>query len=278
MKFLIRDDDPCAMTRPDELEDCWSEVWGQVPVGFSVTPFRVPGNSEHVPERFRGSEEAMPLDENEEMVACLRDLVESGRAYVAMHGYHHTNPEGQPEYVAADNLEEKTRHGRRYLEALLGCEIRTFVPPNNGLGMEGFQAVARAGMNVINNQPYARMLGFPGSPSAAADFLGGAWTALARRTGRRSVHSVQSFSGFMQAPYQTVGPSTDVAALERAFETCREEGGTFILATHYHAFDRRLPGGERVGDVVLGFIDRALSLGNVEFPTYDEVWDSVRGR
>jgi len=266
------------MTRPEELEDCWSGIWDQVPIGFSVTPFRVPGSSETVPERYRGSEEVMPLDGNKEMVACLRDLVGSGRAYIAMHGYHHTNPEGQPEYVAADNLEEKTREGRRYLETLLGCEIRTFVPPNNGLGMEGFQAVARAGMNVINNQPYARMLGFPTSPSAAVDFLAGAWTALVRRTGRRSLYSIQSFSGFMQAPYQTVGPSTDLDALERAFATCLEEDGTFILATHYHAFGRCLPGGERVGDVVLRFVDRALSMGHVEFPTYDGLWNSLRGR
>ena len=266
------------MTRPHELESCWSGIWDRVPIGFSVTPFRVPGNSETVPEEFRGADEAIPLEENGEMVGCLRDLIGSGKAYIAMHGYNHTNPQGKPEYVAADDLGEKTLHGRRYLETLLGCEIRTFVPPNNGLALEGFDAVARAGMNIINNQPYARMLGFPTSPTAAADVLSGAWSALSRRMGRRPFHAIQSFSRFMQAPYQTVGPSTDLAALEQAFDVCREDGGTFILATHYHAFDRRLQGGERVGDVVRRFVDNALSLENVEFSTYDDLWNSASGR
>jgi hypothetical protein len=96
--------------------------------------------------------------------------------------------------------------------------------------------------------------------------------------GRRAFYSVQSFSRFMQAPYQTVGPSTDLRALEQAFDVCRQEDGVFILATHYHAFDRRLPGGERVGDVVRRFVDKALSLENVEFSTYDDLWNSARGR
>ena len=45
MKFLIRDDDTCAMTRPEELEACYREIWDEIPVGLSVTPFRIPGTS-----------------------------------------------------------------------------------------------------------------------------------------------------------------------------------------------------------------------------------------
>jgi hypothetical protein len=278
VKFLIRDDDPCAMTSPEELESCWAGIWDRIPIGFSVTPFRVPGNSETVPEEFRGDEEALPLEENREMVAYLRDLIRAGRAYIAMHGYNHTNPDGKPEYVAANDLGKKTLHGRRYLETLLGCEVRTFVPPNNAMGLEGFAAVAGAGMNIVNNQPYARMLGFPTSPTAAADVFLGARNALRRRLGRLSLYSVQSYSRFKQAPYQTIGPSTDLQALEEAFDACRQQDGIFILATHYHAFGRLLPGGERVGDTVVRFVDEALSLEGVEFATYDGVWNSAHSR
>mgnify|MGYP001166499042 CR=1 FL=1 len=95
----------------------------------------------------------------------------------------------------------------------------------------GFDAVARAGMNIINNQPYARMLGFPTSPTAAADVLSGAWSALSRRMGRRPFHAIQSFSRFMQAPYQTVGPSTDLAALERQMR-CPLRGLAVIAAVY----------------------------------------------
>ena len=275
MKFLIRDDDPSAMTQPQELENCWGQVWDEVPVGLSVTPFRIPGSGQGVPEQFVGSEEALPLEENQELVAYLRDLIVSKKAYIAMHGYNHTKPDGKPEYVAGGNLKEKTLHGRRYLESLLGCEINTFVPPNNGMGMEGFKAVGAAKMNVVNNQPYGRLLGFPSSPAAFSDFLAAARYALRRRRGTFSPLAVQAFLRFKQLPYQTVGPSTDLEKLEQIFKTWRAEGGVFVMATHYHAFEKRLKGGETVGEIVYGLLERVRALSEIEFATYDQIWASA---
>jgi len=274
MKFAIRDDDPSAMTRPEELESCWGRVWGEIPVGLSITPFRVPGSMKGVPEEYRGSDEALPLEENRELVSYLRELIAEGKVHIAMHGYHHTNPGGRPEYVGGEDLKEKTLHGRRYLETLLGSEIRTFVPPNNGMSLEGFAAIASARMNVVNAQPYGRMLGIPRNPAALADFFMAAQYALRVRAGLLSPFSVFSYRHFKQVPYQTVGPSTDLRALGEALKNCRSQGGIFILATHYHAFERTLAGGEKVGDVVSGILDTVRADPGVEFQTYDQIWDS----
>lgn len=274
MQFLIRDDDPSAMTRPEELEACWGRVWDQIPVGLSVTPFRVPGSMRGVPEEYYGSEEALPLEDNRDLVAYLRELISAGKVHIAMHGYNHTTPLGQPEYVAGENLKEKTLHGRRYLETLLGCEITTFVPPNNGLGLEGFSAVASARMNVVNAQPYGRLLGVPRTPAALADFAIAGQYALRRRLGLFSPYSVHSYLRFKQLPYQTVGPSTDLKLLEEALKSCRAQDGIFVLATHYHAFERTLEGGEKVGAVVGRILDTVRNDPGVEFRTYDQVWSS----
>ncbi|MDG2334568.1 MAG: DUF2334 domain-containing protein [Myxococcota bacterium] len=272
MRFVIRDDDPSAMTLPDELEACWGGVWDSIPVGLSVTPFRIPGTGLGVPEAHFGGEEPIPLEDNQPLVRFLRELIRAGKVHIAMHGYNHTRPLGKPEYVAGDDLEKKTRHGRAYLESVLGCEVATFVPPNNTMGLEGFRAVASAGMNVVNNQPYGRLLGFPRSPSALADFALAGSYALRRKWGGYSPFEVQSFAGFKQAPYQTVGPETDLKKLERTFELCHGVGGLFVLATHYHAFERKNVGGGTVRQAIEELVEMAKRAGQVEFQTYTQVW------
>jgi len=271
MRFVIRDDDPSAMTLPDELEACWGGIWDSIPVGLSVTPFRVPGAGLGVPEAYYGGEEPIPLAENQPLVRFLRELIRAGKVHVAMHGYNHTRPMGKPEYVAGEDLERKTRHGRAYLESVLDCEVTTFVPPNNGMGIEGFRAVASAGMNVVNNQSYGRLLGLPKSPSALVDFALAGNYALRRKWGGSSPFEVRSFTRFKQAPYQTVGPESDLKALKHTFERCHAEGGVFILATHYHAFDRQLVGGETVRQAIEELVEAAKGVGEVEFQTYDQV-------
>ena len=66
--FLIRDDDTCAFTNPDQLEKCYGDVWGQIPVGLAVTPFRIPGKFPDIPESLRDSPDPQPLESNREIV------------------------------------------------------------------------------------------------------------------------------------------------------------------------------------------------------------------
>ena len=155
MQFLIRDDDACALTRPDEIERCYGRFWDEIPVGLSVTPFRIPDKPGHgMPETLSRLDEPHPLGDNSEMVSFLREQIAAGRIFVALHGYHHARVEGQPEYVGGQDLARKTREGRTYLEDLLDCSIHTFVPPNNAVGEAGFAAVVGAGLNLVNNQTY----------------------------------------------------------------------------------------------------------------------------
>ncbi len=272
MRFLIRDDDTCAMTRPEELEACYRDVWASVPVGLSVTPFRVPGSGLGVPEHLLGSTTPLALSDNGDLVSFLRERIGGRQVHVALHGYHHTKPAGQPEYVAGDDLPRKTAHGKSYLEELLGCRLDTFVPPYNGLGARGYAAVAAARMNVVSNQAYPRGLGRSLSPGVAIDHLIAAQYAVRRRLGRPDGFAIRSFLRFKQAPYHALGPKSSLDELLARLRECRRCGGVFILATHYHAFGRRMESGGSVGDGLRWILDEVGRYEGTEFPTYAETW------
>jgi len=259
------------MTRPEELEACYRSVWSRIPIGLSITPFRVPGDMLGVPDSLRGSTRPLPLAENPELVDFLRRRIEERRVHVAMHGYEHTKPGGQPEYVGGTDLAAKTARGKRYLEELLGCRVRTFVPPNNGIGRAGVEAIAAERLNLVSNQPHPRGLGsLP--PAFLMDALIAAQYALRNRLGRRDGFAIRSYLRFQQAPYHTLGPGSSLPALLAALRECRRCSGLFILATHYHAFERRMASGETVAAGLAAILDELASYDAVRFPTYAEIW------
>ena len=273
MQFLIRDDDACALTRPEEIERCYSRLWDEIPIGLSVTPFRIPEKRGFgMPEELVDLNEPHPLGENGEMVAFSRQQISAGRIFVALHGYHHARVLGEPEYVGGHDLAQKTREGRNYLEELLGYPITTFVPPNNTVGEEGLSAVVESGLNLVNNQPYPfSFLEATGHHPRLNQIIDLQYRIRAR-LGLFSGFTKRRYLGFQQAPYQTLGPSQSLPQLEASLIRCQQENGVFILATHYHAFERRLTSGETVGEGLLRLIDLAQSGTSTQFIGYEELW------
>ncbi|MEE3328810.1 MAG: hypothetical protein VX252_15840 [Myxococcota bacterium] len=273
MQFLIRDDDACALTRPDEIERCYGRFWDEIPVGLSVTPFRIPDKPGHgMPETLSRLDEPHPLGDNSEMVSFLREQIAAGRIFVALHGYHHARVEGQPEYVGGQDLARKTREGRTYLEDLLDCSIHTFVPPNNAVGEAGFAAVVGAGLNLVNNQTYPLSFFQAAGRRARLNQALDLQYRLRVRLGMRSAYQKRRYLGFQQIAYRTLGPTQDLSDLEESLSLCARTNSTFILATHYHAFDRKLTSGESVGDGLLRLIERAKAHTSTKFIRYDELW------
>src|SRR5215467_11375207 len=148
MYFCIRDDDTSFFTLPEELEHAYGEVtqWG--PVSLAVIPFHRAGTGKAVPEKFRGQWSVHPLHENRALVDYLRAAVSKGRFEIMLHGYHHDEPTGQPEFSAGEGLAQKIADGRQYLEDLLGAPIRVFVAPHNTIGPQGLRAIALAGLHL----------------------------------------------------------------------------------------------------------------------------------
>ena len=270
MKFLIRDDDTCAFTDPEDLKKCYNHIWNDIPVNLSVTPFRIPGAGQTVPAVYRGITRAIPLEENEELVKFLQEILSEGKICIAMHGNHHTKPYNLPEYIGETNLEQKTREGKRYLEKLLSCTIDTFVPPNNGIAKEGLSAIVKNQLNLIGIPSLVRN---HYRPVRFVNFKKYLMIKYFKTIHDSYYPHILSVDGHKEVSYCSVTPSQNMAYILKCFEISRKFNGVFIFATHYHAFKKKLTSGEFIGDVLDQIIYKAKDLDNVQFCTYNQLWN-----
>lgn len=269
MRFLIRDDDTCAFTNPEELLKCYEQIWDVIPINLSVTPFRIPGRFSGVPRALYGQEKPIPLAENPELVSFLKQEQSRGRLHIALHGYHHTMPHGLPEYVGGNSLFEKTVHGKAYLEQLLECRISTFVPPNNKIGRAGFDAIVRNGLNLVNIPSFTH----PGCrPFRWKDIGNIGRVAYFKIIKKMRYPFVLRFHDHKEVTFHSVTPAQRMDTLITSFEQCRNVNGVFILAMHYHASHLKLQTDETISDVLTTFTSMVKRQPDMQFLTYDEMW------
>lgn len=271
MKFLIRDDDTCGFTRPEELVRCYEGIWDRIPVALSVTPFRVPGKQATTPDSPWPGDEPLPLDYNPELVTFLKESLAARRVEITLHGFEHTRPGGQPEYVGGSGLMDKTRRGKAYLEEVLGCRIDTFVPPFNGIAREGLEAVVAAGMNLVAMPSLLRGEFRPFRPGNIPKYLR---IKYHQAVHRRKYPYVLDFGDHKEVSYHSITPTQDLEGLLEAFVQCQKADGVFVAAIHYHAFDARLKSGQTLRQALELLIQRAETVPGIEYPTFRDLWNS----
>jgi len=269
VEVVIRDDDTCCFTKPEEIHACYEQVWDDVPVSLSVTPYRIPGNDKNLPGNLLGCRDVLPLHENNELVHVLRSGIIDGRIDISMHGYHHLTYKGKPEYIGGDDLTRKTIDGRNYLETLLGLSVKTFVPPNNGISKTGLEAVINAGMNLVN---------IPSLWSVRKRNISAKTLSIVpkyywhRKVMKKSYPYVLDMGDHKEIGYHTVGPKSTSVQLLAELDYCARKNGVFVLATHYHAFDKRTQDGNTVRALLYKLIDRAMALPDTRFLGINTVW------
>jgi peptidoglycan/xylan/chitin deacetylase (PgdA/CDA1 family) len=270
MKFVIRDDDACAFTTTEELRACYERIWSDVPVSLSVTPFRVPANDRNAPPNCKGSMEALPLDQNAELVEFIRKGLKNGQLDVTLHGYHHLRYSGMPEFISGDELPKKAREGKAYLEEILGVDIKTFVPPYNGISRSGLDAIVDAGMNLAGTlrlwSPRFRRVTLRTLANTPRVW----WH---RRVRGRRYPFILDLGDHQEVACHTVGPRSNFSALRRELDYCYQSDGVFVLATHYHAFERRTEDGHAIGKVVNELADRAAGFSDTRFVKFNNLWE-----
>jgi predicted deacetylase len=269
MKVAIRDDDTSYFTTPAELERVYEDVWDRVPICLAVVPFAVGYEQAGIPRAHWHSGESFALERNPPLVAFLRELIRSGRATIALHGYTHQDyPEGY-EFQAAPDLPDRVRQGRTYLEALLGCRISVFVPPHNALSKRGMAAVAGAGLDVLGSFLSFRPSMRPWDRRTAAN-----WWAIQRyrratgRTRRDPLVYPHPLKYKTHAEFgcHSLVPGTTVEALLARFAEAQRFGGHFCLATHYWEVDATLK------SVMSSFLEAAARQPDVRFVRAEELF------
>jgi len=123
------------------LRALYGGLWAQRPEGRPVCLAVVPVLSEHVP-RLAGCEDPDPG-----VWPFLGDLVGSGRAEIALHGYRHEPGEWASSDSAA--LRRLLDDGLAQLDiALPGVPVRTFIPPHERFSPAARDLLIEHGFNV----------------------------------------------------------------------------------------------------------------------------------
>jgi Uncharacterized protein conserved in bacteria (DUF2334) len=266
--FCIRDDDTSYFTSPDDLERAYGEItkWG--PVSLAIIPFCKAGTSKGVPEKFRRRWSTHALHENTELVECLRAGIAAGRYEPMLHGYHHDEEDRLFEFIGADDLARRVSDGRKYLEDLLGAAIRVFVPPRNGIGRQGLQAIALEGLHL------GGVAGVRSGWDPLSRVTWANWWRLRkwRSGGGRGTPWVLDLGDHREISGNSVTPISNLQENEARYDCARQLGGVFCVATHYWELNTAcIPSGTgTVGEQLQRLVERAKSDPQV-------VWRSVGG-
>ena len=267
--FVIRDDDTCGFTKPEEIQACYEEIWSEAPVSLSVTPFRIPGNDRNLPDNLMGCNDVFPLHENTDLVHMLKEQIRAGYIDVSLHGYHHLCYNGHPEYIGGTGLTNKTREGRAYLEGLFGIDVLSFVPPHNSIGLSGLDAISASHMNLVNVP--SLYSGKQRSVTARSLINAPAfyWHKKVRRMG---YPYILNLGDRKEVEFHTVGPKSCRKELFIELDYCCDQDGVFVLSTHYHAFERLTQDGYTVRTLVYDLINRAMARKDVNFLGINSIW------
>jgi len=152
VKLIIRDDDCNFFTRPEDLITAYSPI-PDFPVSYAVVP-TVTDVYGGCPET-KENDVPMPVGENKELVAYLKDRYSQGKCDILMHGVTHGykfKEDGTkiPEMAWREeklDLAARIKENKQYLEQVFGIPVTCFVAPSNRLMRKGIKAVYQNGMN-----------------------------------------------------------------------------------------------------------------------------------
>jgi hypothetical protein len=267
MALIIRDDDLSYWSSPEELEDLYAPLFDRgVKVSFAVVPFGVRMYHAGDLRRFYQDTEAVPLGKNDRLTDWLKEKIAGGQAEAMLHGFNHlyyvegpNGPEpairpaldvirsqgavprliGEFFYGSEKELIRKISEGKNYLESLLDCPIRVFVPPSNQIGHGGIRAVVRSGLHMsgLIGRVYNREWSVRGLMTFGDRIL------FAMKHRGLVYPKIADYGGHKELAGYAWTPSTDEQAIYRQLRYCKESGFPFQIATHYW----ELKGGLRKG-------------------------------
>lgn len=244
MKLAIRDDDTCAFSDPAVLEEVYGDIWDEVPVTLACVPY-VSADSD-VAVDIGIDSGSRSIAENSELVAFLRRQLEEDRIELALHGYHHDTPGGEPEFVGGRDLGRKVREGRQLLEQTFDTDVTAFVPPHVRLSNAGLRAVFREGLDIVRGrgprpreiQPRFRWLW---TYSKLLSFY------LRHERQYRYPHPLH-FGTHREMYCHRINRRVNVKATKSSFDFIQKRDGVFCLSAH--AYGLNPVGRERLETIV----------------------------
>lgn len=158
---LLRDDDTCYFTRPEQLERIYGRLWqAGIPVTVGLVPaMRGDTRVRHrvgapydpsIDKMFRGTKRAYLVADNVALCDDLHRRVFAEQVEIALHGYHHSYMECA--YLQTPGAYALINQGRSVLEKHLpGLTIRSFIAPYDALSLEALFVAQTLGMSVCTS-------------------------------------------------------------------------------------------------------------------------------
>ncbi|MDH5525517.1 MAG: hypothetical protein OEY01_16225 [Desulfobulbaceae bacterium] len=276
LRFAIRDDDVCFHTDAGILRELYGDISRDCPVSFSCIPFvggfDVDG---FTPEKWAQldlqwrdwqTKEILAIDENQELVALLRNWCNDGRASIMLHGIHHD----LYEFVQDKDFSADIREAKKYLDELFAQAVTVASSPNNSLGPSSTRALASNGFNVLTAFGH-----LPGErPASVRNYLNFLRLLyLYFRYGKRYRLTLPlNFGSHSEQPCYEIGPSTRYDELVEGFEFALERGGNFVVATHYY----HLSANPALHTMLTSLVSLAKkrASGSIQFVTAERLFES----
>ncbi|MBI4981954.1 MAG: DUF2194 domain-containing protein [Candidatus Omnitrophica bacterium] len=151
MDILLRDDDINYFTTPEELQDAWGWYFNQkgAKLNFAIIPFVSPV------EFCKTGTNEETIGKNSRLVDYLKERIKENKVEIILHGYSHASSGKRFEFESnnSQELSEKIKKGKAYLEELFGIKINSFVPPHNAISAAGLKEVSRNNLNLLAAVP-----------------------------------------------------------------------------------------------------------------------------
>ncbi len=257
MRFAIRDDDTNFYTSPEELEQCYNDIWSDIPVTLCVIS-QVKGNwkkwvheiydQKHQTDwnAWANDDVPHPIDDNRELVNYLNEKIKDGRVDIGFHAKYHRNgddvlPENMSnnyvrgaEFYTNRDLTQYIKNEVDHLNSLFNYPITVFTPPQNLLSKQGYNSVIKAGLNICGGGItfYKKSKNLKGLINIGKQLY------FKLLHGDADYPYVLDYGDHTEIPYHyPLQPGTPLRLLTDAFEMVRRYDGDFVLSTHYVEFN-----------------------------------------
>ena len=268
IKFMIRDDDTCFFTKPEDIESIYGRFWDKIPVSLSIVPFHGCTRSGVLPEKYWQGEELFPLEKNLELVSFLKEKIKNNRISAMLHGYNHKNSDLGYEFQVPIDLTDKVKEGKQYLESILGTSITTFVPPHNSLSRKGYLSVINNRLNILGVFSFLHI-----HPVWEKSNIQNACKYHFFKLGKSLSSGEQVKYPFLvnypthsELECYSLIPGTTLDSLKKGFEFVRNYNGVFCLTTHYWEIQ-----GETLRTLE-SFLTYVMQIPNVKFCNDKEIF------
>ena len=268
MKIVLRDDDTCFYTKPEELETAFSGL-EDVPISISVIPFAAYEHRGTFPYKNCVQRTDFPdIEENQELVSYLKQKLDSGKYELLLHGIHHQYKEnGNGEWITEmrslpySAMRAGIIRGKRHLEAIFSTRITAFVGPSNDISADCAAILDELGINtnymvfkkinrritLVNVVNYLRC-------NVYRVVKGGRYAGVLCYRNHKEVCSFP-FEGYEQA--------------RRLYTKCRQAGHPLVLYTHYWSLIEDVAEKE----ALIRFVQWATENG-AEFVKMNQIWEN----